>query len=226
MLDIYNACCMNVKEIKKRAKNIKRMINNAILNKRNEEIITLTKVYALVYSAFVEVSFIKLINTPYGFDEEKIKVIQSKSNLEEKWLTCINLAFLTIKKESNITDINNKKLKLKKILKEYIVKPSELRNKIAHGQWKVALNNQCTNQNYEITQIIENIDFVKIDILFQVYDKFQQCIEDLIESPQKAHYEYFYTNLSKLEAYISKTEKWNFESRKNKILTRNHSKKQ
>lgn len=220
MLEIYEASCKNLREIKCRAKTVKRMINRAILENRKDEIITLTKMYVLIYSAFAEVSFLKLIHTPYGFSEDYIEEIQKQRCLEEKWLKCFDLAFSKIVNESKLGDINNKKQKLKRILLEYIIEPSQIRNKIAHGQWLIAFNNQSSSINNATTEKIKNIDFVKIDILFNIYDKFQICIEDLIESPYKAHYKYYYTNITYLEEFIQKTKEWTFESRKEKILSR------
>jgi hypothetical protein len=195
------------------------MINNAILYGRNAEIDALTKMYALLYSAFAEVSFLKLIHTPYGLTEIMISDIQKKKNLTDKWKKCIELAFLEINKQSNLGEINNKKKKLYYILNEYIIQPSQIRNKIAHGQWRVALNNESTSINPDTTILINDINYVKIDILFQIYDIFERCVEDLIESPRKAHYNYFYTNFAELEKFIEKTKNWTFETRKKRILS-------
>lgn len=219
MIEIYKACCKNQRDIKSQATTIKRMINNAVLYGRKSEIVALTKMYALLYSAFAEVSFLKLIHTPYGLSEDMILEIQKQQNLEEKWKKCIELAYLEINKHSILGRINNEKKRLENILKEYIIKPSQLRNKIAHGQWCIALNNQSTSINYETTSLIKNIDYVKIDILFQIYDIFEKCIEDLIESPKKAHYKYFYSNLTELDDLIVKTKSWSFETRKIRILS-------
>ncbi len=219
MIEIYKACCENQRYIKSQAKTIKRMINNAILYGRSAEITALTKMYALLYSAFAEVSFLKLIHTPYGLSEDMILDIQKQKNLEEKWRKCIELAFSEINKHSILGKINNQKKKLQDILKQYIIKPSQIRNKIAHGQWQVALNNDSTSINHDTTSLINNIDYVKIDILFQIYDIFERCVEDLIESPRKAHYKYFYSNFTELENLIEKTRNWDFETRKNRILS-------
>lgn len=219
MIEIYRACCENQRDIKSQATIVKRMINNAILYGRNAEIVALTKMYALLYSAFAEVSFLKLIHTPYGLSEDMILEIQRQQNLEEKWKKCIELAYLEINKHSILGKINNEKKRLEDILKQYIIKPSQIRNKIAHGQWCVALNNLSTSINNETTSLINNIDYVKIDVLFQIYDIFEKCVEDLIESPKKAHYKYFYSNLTELENIINKTKSWDFETRKSRILS-------
>lgn len=38
----------------------------------------------------------------------------------------------------------NKSQSLNRILNKYIIGPSQIRNKIAHGQWIECLNNDCS----------------------------------------------------------------------------------
>lgn len=218
MLDIYYASTENVKELKSKRRILKRMINHSIKYGHEAEISALTQLYALLYSAFAETSFLKLIHTPHGFNEFEIKDIFRRHNLEEKWMRCFELAFKKVENSINKGDIANKKKKLKSILTEYIINPSKIRNKIAHGQWIKCLNNECTSINIDITNEITKLDFVKIDIYFEIYVMFEQCIEDLIESPHKAHYEFFYNSIINLDEYIEKTKTWDFSSKKKLIL--------
>ena len=213
MIEVFTACCDNERELHKEAKKIKRLFNNALRNNRVQEIQTLTKIYALVYSAYVEVSFLKTIHTPHGFDESIITQIQTARNLEEKWIKCIDFAFDGIRTEHNKGEISNKELKLRRIIETYIIGPSHVRNKIAHGQWKACLNSDCTGINYDLTTQMTQMDFVKIDILFNVYRLFVQCVEDLIEFPYRAHYRFFYSRIVALEEYIDETKDYSMESK-------------
>lgn len=188
------------------------MLNQAIRRNATSEIDTITKLYALLYSAYAETSFLKLIHTPRGFSVSEIENIQNQRNLEAKWSKCFELVFQKISTSTNAGEIANKKQKLKRILDEYIIGPSQIRNKIAHGQWHCCLNNDCTAINAASTAKITNLDFVRIDILFNVYNKFQQCIEDLIESPV-THYRDFYPQITELEEYIQQTKDWDINSK-------------
>ena len=210
MLQIYQACCENVRELKKQAKTLNRSINNAIISNRHQEVYFLTRVYALLYSSYAEVAFLKLIHTPHGFSEDYIKQIQSQRALENKWEKCFELAFQSI---SSDLDLRNKELWMRRILNEYILSPSRIRNKIAHGQWAVCLNSESTAINNDITAELQNLDYVRIEILFNIYSIFSQCIEDLIESPHRAHYRYFYGPLTNLEDYINKTKSYTVTSK-------------
>ena len=192
------------------------MLNDSIRNKSNCDIDLLTKLYVLLYSAYAETSFQKLINTPDGFEESIIVEINKQRNIEEKWKKCIEIAL------KNINDLNkgslaNKKKRLEKILKDYIIGPSLMRNKVAHGQWSKCLDNKCDAVNNEMTSKLKEIDFVRVDILFEIYSIYQQCIQDIIIST-KTHYRDYYSLLCKLEEYIEKTKDWTFDTKKKKIL--------
>lgn len=225
MIEVYRAEVENVRCLKSKRKIINKMINNAIKRGSQDEIETLTILYAMLYSAFAETCFVKLINTPHGFKESEIKEIMKQKNLEEKWKKTFEIAFKKIESEKNKGDIANKKKKLRKILEEYIIEPSQIRNKVAHGQWKVCLNNGWTAENESTTKKINELDCVLIDKLYEIYRIFEQTIEDLIESPLKAHYQKYHLSLIELENYIDETSNWSFESKKEKLTVNNKKNK-
>lgn len=213
MLKIYQASVSNVRELKKQRKSLKRLFNKVIINNDKSSFEVLTKLYALLYSSFAETCFLKMIHTPYGFSDSYINEIVKQRNLEQQWLKCIELAFSSIDKMSNSGEIQNKKLLLKRHLNNFIIEPSQIRNKIAHGQWAAALNSENTNVNNATSIKISSLDFVKIDILFEVYDKIGQAVEDLIESPYKTHFRDFYVHMSELEELIENTKTWTLSSK-------------
>lgn len=213
MIEIYTASVKNVRELKQNRKKISQLLNLAIKHNSKNLYPTLSKTYALLYSAYAETCFLKVIHTPYGFSEDYITQISKKRNLSEQWLKCVELAFARIERMNNKGDVMNKRKKVNDLIDQYIIQPSQLRNKIAHGQWKIALNSENSAVNQATSNKIESLDFVKIDVLFLIYDKISQVIEDLIESPEKTHFRDFYTHLTELENLIQKTKGWNLESK-------------
>lgn len=213
MIEIYKASVENVRELKKQRTNIKRLFNQAVKRNDHSSFIALTKFYALLYSSFAEQCFVKIIHTPYGFIQDEIKQIISERNLEQQWLKCIDLAFNRIRNIANAGEIQNKRQSLTRHIDKFIIEPSQLRNKIAHGQWIVALNNDNTAINTTTTNLIADLDFVKIDILFSIYQKIGQAVEDLIESPTKAHFTDFYSHMTELEELINETQNWDLDSK-------------
>lgn len=216
--DIYYACSENAKDLKKQRKRLLSLTNRAIREKNDADLCSLTKLYTLLYSAYAEVSLLKLIHSPNAFTESEIHQITSGRNLEEKWKKCVELAFSNLNTSSNTGTIANKKQTLLRILDKYIIQPSQIRNKVAHGQWIKCLNSDGSRINSDVTAEMLKIDFVKIDRLFCIYEKFQQCILDLSVSP-KTHYRDYYTIITNLDEYIAQTSTWNLESKKHQILT-------
>lgn len=213
MLQIYQASVSNVRELKKQKNNIKRLFNKSVRTNDHSSFNALTKLFALLYSSFAEVCFLKMVHTPYGFSEDLIRQIQEQRNLEQKWNKCLELAFAQIDNMANKGEIQNKKLILQRHINDYIIEPSQLRNKIAHGQWQVALNNDNTAINNNTTAKILALDLVQVDILFEVYEKIGQTLEDLIESPHKTHFRDFYFHMAELDSLINDTHTWNITSK-------------
>lgn len=215
--EIFIASTENLKDLKKQRKRIYALVNRAIREKKDADLTSLTKVYALLYSAYVETSFLKLIHTPKAFTESEIMQIMAEHNLEEKWVKCVNFAFNRLN-TTNLGEVANKKQTLNRLMQEYIIKPSLIRNKVAHGQWIYCLNSDCTKINQNTTTQIGNLDFVKIERYFCIYDKFHQCILDLLIS-HKTHFRDYYQIIAELKDYIESTKSWSLETKKHKILS-------
>lgn len=219
-LHIYRAATENVRELKKNEKILNKMINFAIKSHNNQELHTLTNLYLLLYSTYAEASFLKLIYTPYGFSDEEIHNINQRRNLEAKWEKCIELCLKKLENEVNKGDIQNKNKRLKKLVEANIIQNSQIRNKIAHGQWHTCLNSSNTKVSEENTDKLKSIDAVKISLQFEIYEKIQQCIEDIIESP-KTHYRDYYVSMDqieKIESTILCKKDWNLKSKREKLL--------
>ena len=105
-----------------------------------------------------------------------------------------------------------------RILNDYVIAQIHIRNKIAHGQWAVCLNSKNTQENSELTKQIQDLDIVRIDRNFEIYMRFEQIVEDLIESPKKAFVQKFYLSYESLKQYIDDTKAYTLETKKKKLL--------
>lgn len=210
---LYKAYVSNVTEFLTTEKEIRKIINRGLKEKKENTVKIQTKLYALLYSTYSESSFMKMILTPYGFEQNFVNEILSQDSIQDKWFKVLDLAFLKFTKFSKNSDIPNKKQKLKKIITNYVIDPSIIRNKIAHGQISIALNKKNTALNLDISQKIDSLDYVKIYIQFEIHKKLVSIIEDLIESPEKAHYNYYFTKFQELEKFIEKSKDWTTETK-------------
>lgn len=57
-----------------------------------------------------------------------------------------------------------------------------------------------------------NLDFVKIEKYFCIYDKFHQCILDLLIS-HRTHYRDYYQIITELQDYVDSTKSWSLETK-------------
>lgn len=214
----YQAYVVNVKDFLFAESEVRRLINKALKSNKELTVKVQTKIYALLYSTYSESSFMKMILTPYGFEQKYVDEILRQENIQMKWIKCLELAFLKFSESQKGSEIPNKKLELTRIIQTYIVSPSIIRNKIAHGQLTVALNSKTTNLNPEITATIGALDFVTINRWFTINRYLQLIIEDLIESPNVAHHNHYYQIFQELEAFIEKSKTWSVET---KLQTKN-----
>lgn len=215
-LAVYQAQTKNVQEIDKVRKQINRAINAALKRGDNTAAQALTKTMALVFCTWVEANFLKVIHTPYGFSLDEIQQIK-KENKEhgvgKGWEKCVELGTRKASKRKNSNYVPNIRLELERLIKKYIVEPSQLRNKIAHGQWTIALNRDNTAENEKLTSSLAALDIVTISKWFKVHGHISQIIESLIESPNKAFHRDYWVEIEKLKEFIAEAENWSIEQK-------------
>lgn len=227
-LEIYKAQTINVKALWEVKTQINRVINQAIRKKDFHLVESQSKILALIFSIWSEAYFSKTIHTPHGLDLADIEKVKNsnKENVQKGWykLLEISTAKATRDPKSKKNSIANIKLKLQRYLEEYIIEPSILRNKIAHGQIKFALNRENTKINIELTNKLNDLDAVTIGRYFEIYKYILEIIEYLIETPDKKFYDKYYPSIEELEDYIKKTSGYSIQQ-KIEILKRKNIKR-
>jgi hypothetical protein len=181
-----------------------------------------TKVLALVFCAWVEANFSKVIHTPYGFNLDEIRQIKEfyrANGLEKGWEKCIELGLRKVKNRKRSNYIPNIDQQLKRLVKDCVVEPSLIRNKIAHGQWEIALNRQNTSVNTELTKQLSELDAVTIDIWFRAHHYLAEIIESLIESPNRSFHRDYTVKIAELDNFLRESKGWSLDE-KAKLLKR------
>lgn len=221
-LQIFHAQTDNVRMLNQARLQINRTINYALRKGDKTSSQVHTRLLALVFCAWVEANFSKLIHTPYGFtlDEiHQIKEIHQKDSLEAAWKKCVELGLRKISRNKKSNYVHNISFKLNKLIDNYVVTPSHVRNKVAHGQWKVALNNNNTNVNKDITKELDELDAVMLSIWFQAHEHLSNVVEMLIVSPSKGFQRDYWNEITQLENFLQKSKNWNIDE-KIKLLQR------
>lgn len=217
---IFHAQTANVRELEIAWKHINRQINALILQKRNKSVEVATKLLALIYCAFAEALFSKLLHTPPGLalDEiQQVKDVASRAGVKDGWLKCTELAIRRIDGAKSNHSHNVRK-KLGALIDRYIFDPSLIRNKLAHGQWSVALNRDNTSVNEDLTKSIKEHSVVELYRRKHALEHLASILEDIIESPNKAHRRDYWSHLTRLEEEQEEFDRWTFEKKAEQLF--------
>lgn len=220
-LKVFQAQTENLREIDRARKQLIRIINLSIRVGDENQIHVYTRLLALLRSAWAETLFSKIIHTPHGFRLEEIRQIKehySSYGVGAGWKKCLELGLAMLRHSPSSKFVPNAQQKLSRLVEQFIIQPSLLRNKIAHGQWVVALNRKNEAINQELTDEIASLDPVEVDVTFSIIQRIAETIEDMIESPQKAFQRDYWVRLAELEAFIERTKNWNIASKKNQLM--------
>lgn len=212
--EIFKAQTENVRELDKAWKHINRTINEAYRSDNRTLASFQTRMLGLVFSAYAEAMFSKLIHTPSCFCGEQINQIKNegRKDIISAWKKCIELG--TDKIESNKSNhVPNIKKKILELLDKYIKEPSLVRNKIAHGQWKVSLNRENNAINQNMTTKIASLSVVDLYRYKVAFDSLSGIVEDIIESPNKAHWRFYWQHVTKFEQTQDEMAIWTVEGK-------------
>ncbi len=166
-----------------------------------------------------------------------------KSGIGAGWIKIINLSFDNINitneygidKKKRIQRDKNKK-ELKGYIDEYIHKPSQLRNRIAHGQWRNIVEYDLEDLNNEekikedkkntlLEEKLNNLNSFDIMKEFKIHTIIGKMIRDLVQSPNKAFFNYYEEYRVSLEDYLEKTKNRNIDTKIEKLKKRPNNSK-
>ena len=215
-LTIFRAQTENVRELKKARCHITKSINFALRKNDQMSANMHTKVLALMYCAWAEASFSKLIHTPYGLelDEiEQIRRLHARQGVGPAWKKCLELGLSKISSRGNSGYIPNITQRIERIIDDYVIEPTLLRNKVAHGQWRNALNRENTAFNPELSKLLGTLDVVAVERWYKAQEILIDIIEMLIESPTRAFHRDYWRQICRLEERLTKRESWTLETK-------------
>lgn len=214
-LEVFRAQTTNVRELERTWKHMNRQINNLLLADNVVAVQVNTKFFALLYCALAEAIFSKIIHTPYGLSLDyiaQVKTATQSYGIKAGWIKCLELAMQSVQ-GSKTNHGHNVELRFKRLIEQYIFDPSLLRNKLAHGQWKIALNRDNDAINGALTNEIQNLSVVELYRRKSALEQLSNILEDVIESPNKAHHRDYWGHLDTFESEQQKMAKWTFEGK-------------
>ncbi|WP_157627249.1 hypothetical protein [Variovorax boronicumulans] len=223
-LAVFQAQTENVRELERAWKHTNRQLNDSIRAKNVHATSINTKFLALLYCALAEATFSKLIHTPYGLNLGHISQIKkaiTSNGVKAGWTKCAELTLMLVVSPKS-SHVPNVRQKLNTLIDEYIFDPSMLRNKLAHGQWVMALNRENTAENPAMTQAISGLDVVDLYRKKDALASLASILEDMIESPDNAHFKFYWDRLMKIEADQIDKAKWTFAQKEASLFAKRY----
>lgn len=216
--NIFSIQTDNVRALEKAWEQGNRLLNESLRSQNQDAISIQTKLMALLFSSYTEAIFSKLIHTPHALTQAEIKTLKFKfkTNSYLGWVNCLKVIVnkITAKNQSYkdkvIADVTT-------LLKNYIQEPSEVRNRMAHGQWVTALNADNTKINNDLSAKIRTLDIITLTRYKKSFSLISLIIEDLVESPNKAHINTYQEKIKKFNQEQIKMASWTLAGRINKL---------
>lgn len=215
-LAVFQAQVANVRALKSAIRQIRRAINDA-LRKGNEPLASVqTKVLAQTFCSWAEANFSKVIHTPHGFtllELAEVKRIWSAHSLADAWIKAVDLGLKKVPAQRS-GFVPNAKRTISNHIKTYVTEPALLRNKVAHGQWQVALNRPNTAVNTDLTLAMASLDIITVDRWYGGHERLATIVESLVESPDRTFARDYWPQLSELEDFARESALWTMEAKR------------
>ena len=223
-LAIFRAQTENVQSLKTAMRQVHRSINDALRANDQPRVGAFTKTYALLFCGWAEANFSKVLHTPYGFEIDEIEQVQAaKTNgIAAAWKKCVQLGLRHLDAKRGSFKPNTQK-KLEEIIDRHVFDPSLLRNKLAHGQWVVALNRENVAVQNDLTAKISALDVVAISAWIDGHRLLADLIEHLIESPKKAFMRDWYQYVVDIENEMLESEQRTLKEHIRKLLAKDQA---
>ena len=209
-LTIFNAQVANVRALKTAFRHIRRAVNDGLRKGNDAQASVHTKVLAQTFCSWAEANFSKVVHTPHGFtlvEIAEVKRVWATQSLADAWIKAVDLGLQKVPAQPSgfVLDAGQT---IQRHIKTYVTNPALLRNKVAHGQWEVALNRSNTAVNPNLTAAMANIDIVEIDRWYGGHERLAAIVESLIESPDRTFARDYWPQLASLEDFARDSQLW------------------
>lgn len=195
----------NRRQVSKAITQLNRALNSAISRKQHDLTYVHVRTIFILWVTWVEVSRDCILHSANRLTYADRQHIGAGKNEIERWSRLLDICFkkhYLRPKQKSLNKVNlgptpyYRYNELKSILSEHIALYIEIRNRLAHGQWSIALNFEGTGKNQKITQHIWTLTKKDILLMKAVVRNFTTVMFDLACSKK--------TFESRYDNYISK----------------------
>lgn len=165
------------------------VLNTAIRNEAKEQEYALIRVISILWMAWLESSFSCILHSKNVLTDNQVSHIKALPSEAQKWQGLCEFLFRLQYlggKQKKLTRVNlgvsahTRFTLMNEVLNEYIAPFIELRNKLAHGQWHIALTNDGTDKNPEMTSTVWKLSKRELLLIKSISEAFVRLHSMLI----------------------------------------------
>jgi len=206
-------------KISKSITQLNRSLNKSIRNNKHEEAYVHVRCLFLLWVSWLEVSMDLILHSANHITQKERYDIKKSRREIDRWRKCIEICFKMYYLKPRRRVLNKINLgptayyryqELNSILEKYIVSYIEIRNRLAHGQWYIAINSDGTGKNQRLTTELVTLSKREILSMKSIIKNFVDLVFVLTLS-KKDFSRKFDHHISRIDLAISEKE-MRFES--------------
>ena len=194
---------------------------------KQKNIYIYTKILSHLINSWAEIRILKIVYEKHAYTNPEKDRILAAGNARDRWVTALKIAFSKAYKipEKNIDDISTpftdriRYTMLLKLINEDLLNSIQLRNRIAHGQWVYAFNEELTDFQDDLTAKLHQENIVQLQLKYKMFMSIAQIIHDLAVS-RPAFERDFNRHFRKVEGQKINFHKRNFNDYRNMMISK------
>lgn len=225
--NLYLQHCENLRMIERAISCVQLALRNYISLEDGVNSQIYTRLLSHLVNTWVEVRLLKLTYEPFAFSDDKKLEILKGGSLEDKWKIALDNSFckafkLTDKNKimtSNTVQFTARKRyeALKQLIEKDLLSSAEVRNRIAHGQWKFAFTFDLLKISSDLMREIKKENILTLQFRLALFKSMGQIIHDLAVS-KKTFERDFDENYGKIEVQLQNSKNVDFRLYKKKLV--------
>jgi hypothetical protein len=188
--DLYRFHCENLRHVSRGMDRIQLTIRRAISSSDDLTTESLVRLYALLVGTWAECRLKKALYEPSGFDAAARNLILSAQTQHDCWKATVEAAFrkrfkvaaATLDKNSIPFTAAARYAEALELLETELRPIIELRNKLAHGQWRYLLTNDGTDVSTTQMAAFARENFLTLQYKRDLLAHLASLINDLVVS--------------------------------------------
>lgn len=188
---MYANHCQNLVEVENGIKRIELDLRRFISISDSKNEYTYTKILSQLITCWAEVRILKVLYEQGAFSQSEIDaILHGRATLESKWKDSVELAFLkayslnrSLPVESQLTGEPRARYnQIIDLISNELLPSIQLRNRIAHGQWRTAFTSNLKNISAPLTQQLSRENIISLQLKKNILIGLALIIHDLAVS--------------------------------------------